>query len=497
MTKPKVHVIYTGGTIGSRPRDDDDPDSPQYVVPWQQLENATPELGKLQKHIDIEAYSFANPLDSCNIGPAEWAEMATAIVKHYDACEGFVILHGTDTMVYTAAALSFMLRNLGKPVVITGAQRSAMVDIRNDATQNFITAVTIACPSYSKIPAIPEVVIYFGGRILRGNRTVKMDTSGYQAYTSPSIPPLGEAGNRVSIDETLLRHGPSLRLQPILKLERAVAPIFIYPGIQETEMVRRQLDVPGLRAAIVHAYGSGDIPTAPEFLQVFRDAHDRGIILVAVTQCMRGAVELGIYDTSAMLLAAGFISADDISKEAAQCKLMTLLGDPDIGFDEVEDLFQRNLAGEQSKSTFVTRFPGADRKEVSGPAQKGDAVGAFRVPARPLAGEEWDPGRIHQVVLWLRGARMPGAEAKPSTVTVFANANDGDVLDDSHPGYAGTYRKYWSPDVPVLTFDVTRAVAPIARPGGRFSFTVVMETPGLTLSWDSVELAVVVRETAR
>jgi len=197
-----VLVIYTGGTIGSKPRDPD-PDSPQVVVPWGELQNATPELVKLiQRGLRIECESI-EPLDSCNIGPKAWQQIAGIIRDHYDEYEGFVILHGTDTMVYTASALSFMLRELGKPVILTGAQRSAMVDVRNDATQNFITSVLLAAPLFSKVPVVPEVCIYFGGKLLRGNRTIKRDTAGYDAYESPNLPPLGEVGDKIVIHEDL------------------------------------------------------------------------------------------------------------------------------------------------------------------------------------------------------------------------------------------------------------------------------------------------------
>ncbi|NJL27273.1 MAG: asparaginase [Thermoanaerobaculia bacterium] len=160
-TSGGVFVIYTGGTIGSAPRDPGDPDSPQKVVPWDDLMKATPELEDLKKKgCHIGCHSFPKPLDSCNVGPAEWAEMAQVIADNYEKYNGFVILHGTDTMVYSASALSFMLRDLGKPVVLTGAQRSALVDARNDATQNVITSILIANPAFSGLPVVPEVTIF-------------------------------------------------------------------------------------------------------------------------------------------------------------------------------------------------------------------------------------------------------------------------------------------------------------------------------------------------
>src|ERR1043165_844741 len=199
-----ILVIYTGGTIGATPRDPDR-DRPQVVVPWEKLEQGTPELQILKSRgLRLECVEL-NPLDSCNVGPREWQQIAGIIEQRYNDFKGFVILHGTDTMVYTASALSFMLRELAKPVILTGAQRSALVDVRNDASQNFITAILLACPSFSKIPVVPDVCIYFGGKLLRGNRTVKRDTAGYDAYESPNFPPLGEVGDRIVIHEKQVR----------------------------------------------------------------------------------------------------------------------------------------------------------------------------------------------------------------------------------------------------------------------------------------------------
>jgi L-asparaginase len=164
-----VLVIYTGGTIGSKPRDPD-PDSPQVVVPWEELRDATLTLAKRGLRVECEAIT---PLDSCNVGPNEWQQIATIIERRYNEFEGFVILHGTDTMVYTASALSFMLRELAKPVILTGAQRSALVDVRNDASQNFVTALLLAAPSYSGTSIVPEVCIYFGGMRHRGLRSLR------------------------------------------------------------------------------------------------------------------------------------------------------------------------------------------------------------------------------------------------------------------------------------------------------------------------------------
>ena len=198
MKNKGVLVIYTGGTIGSRPRDIEDPESPQVVVPWEVLEEGTPELKKVKDRFPVDCVSI-KPLDSCNVGPEEWREMGKIVFDNHDKYEGFVILHGTDTMVYSASALSFMLQNLQKPVIFTGAQRSALVDIRNDATQNLLTAIELANPVFYNRPSLPEACIYFGGKLMRGNRTIKRDTSGYETYESPNYAHLAEVGDNSNV----------------------------------------------------------------------------------------------------------------------------------------------------------------------------------------------------------------------------------------------------------------------------------------------------------
>jgi L-asparaginase len=497
-----VLVIYTGGTIGSKPRDPD-PESPQFVVPWEELQEGTPELKRLaQRGMNIECESV-QPMDSCNVGPKEWQEIAAIIEKRYHDFQGFVILHGTDTMVYTASALSFMLRELAKPVILTGAQRSALVDVRNDATQNFITALHIACPTYSKLPVVPEVCIYFGGVLLRGNRAVKKDTESYEAYESPNLPPLGEFGNRQIIHANRLRPMPDAkrRFNVRKSLDTNVTSILIYPGIQETDLVKRQLDglaqresnrPDGVKAAIVMAYGSGDIPTLwPAWLDIYRKAHDQGMVLVAVSQSKRGSVELGIYETSALLLELGFVAAWDITLEAALCKLMVLLGDPDLTQEEIEDSYQRALAGEQSSSVFITRYPlkagSVERVETQQPA-------SVRVPGRPVEAG-WDPAQVEKALLRFRGAKILFSGKPPVLFSVYLNLDKPEDASADHPGYAGQFKKEPADkEDQIVVFDVTRALTALVKPGERVSFTIFLETSGAVFSWNTVELAVIVKE---
>jgi L-asparaginase len=497
-----VLVIYTGGTIGSRPRDPD-PDSPQIVVPWAELEKGTPELQILKnKGLRVECEEI-EPLDSCNVGPKEWQQIASIIERRYNEFEGFVILHGTDTMVFTASALSFMLREQSKPVILTGAQRSALVDVRNDAAQNFITALLLAAPSFSNIPVVPEVCIYFGGKLLRGNRTVKRDTAGYEAYESPNLAPLGEVGDRIVIHEARVRNLPDAgrRFNVRKKLDTNVTTVLIYPGIQETDLAKRQLEGltarqsdrdDNLKAAIVMAYGSGNIPTLwPSWLEEFRAARNRGTVIATVSQCKRGAVELGIYETSALLLELGFVAASDITVEAALCKLMVLLGDPDLTQEEVEENYQRAIAGEQSSSVFLTKFP----VKAGSVARSGPEPVSVRVPGRPLEGG-WHPSQVGRALLRFRGAKLTTSQNPPVLFSVYLNLDRLEDATKDHPGYAGEFKKEptGDKDDQIVLFDVTRVLTAMVKPGERASFTVVLDTPGSEFSWSSVELAIITKE---
>jgi L-asparaginase len=498
-----VLVIYTGGTIGSKPRDPD-PDSPQVVVPWEVLQEGTPELSKLKgKGLKVDCEEI-EPLDSCNVGPKEWQQIASIIERRYNDYDGFVILHGTDTMVYTASALSFMLRELAKPVILTGAQRSALVDVRNDASQNFITAILLAAPAFSKIPVVPEVCIYFGGKLLRGNRTVKRDTAGYDAYESPNLAPLGEVGDRIVIHESRVRPMPDAgrRFNVRKSLDTNVTTVLVYPGIQQTDLVKRQLDglaarpsdrADGLKAAVVMAYGSGNIPTLwPDWLETFRQARNNSMVIATVSQSKRGAVELGIYETSALLLELGFVAANDVTLEAALCKLMVLLGDPDLSQEEVEESYQRALVGEQSSSVFITKYP----LKAGSVQHQDDQAASVRVPGRPLEGG-WQPAQVERALLRFRGAKLSYSGRPPVKFSVYMNLDRPEDATTEHPGYAGQFKKEpATKEDQIILFDVTRVLTALVKPGDRASFTVFIDTKGADFSWESVELAIIAKETS-
>jgi L-asparaginase len=348
-----VLVVYTGGTIGSMPRDPLDPKSPLVVVDWAEFRCRTSSLSPRLADGSVNARYIGfnvdgaslEPLDSCNIGPDYWVELARVIEESYDRYEGFIVLHGTDTMVYTASALSFMLQGLGKPVVLTGAQRSHLANVRNDALQNLLTSLLIANPKHAGLPVVPEVSIFFHEELLRGNRSRKVNASGFAAFKSPNYPPLAAAGESIVVDRrVLLPPGKGLRLRS--HIEPNVASVIFFPGIQEASILQDVLADPKLKGVVLMTYGAGTVPSDPRVLDPIRDAVKHGVVAVAVTQCGGGRVELDRYEASAHLLEAGVVSGRDITPEAALVKLMVLLGDPELGPPEVRQLLGQDIAGE-------------------------------------------------------------------------------------------------------------------------------------------------------
>jgi hypothetical protein len=286
----------------------------------------------------------------------------------------------------------------------------------------------------------------------------------------------------------------------------------VYPGIQETDLAKRQLDglaqrpserPDGLKGAIVMAYGSGNIPTLwPEWLDAFRSARDQGMVVATVSQCKRGAVELGVYETSALLLELGFVAASDITLEAALCKLMVLLGDPDLTQDEVEETYQRALVGEQSSSVFLTKFPvksGSVKRE-------GEQAASVRIPGRSLEGG-WSPGHVERALLRFRGARLSTTGNPPVLFSVYMNLDRLEDANPDHPGYAGQAKKEPTTknaegdkitfkEDQIILFDITHVLTAMVKPGDRASFTVFIDSKGAEFSWNSVELAIITKEVS-
>jgi len=339
----KVLLIYTGGTIGMRRNRHTGALEP---LDFEHLLQRVPELQHVDTHIDT--YQFAPPIDSSDMSTSHWQQLARVIAEGYDDYDGFVVLHGTDTMAYTASALSFMLENLTKPVVFTGSQLP-IGQLRTDGKENLITSIEIAAAKDVNGRArVPEVGIYFGGHLLRGNRTTKQSAEEFNAFESYNYPHLVEAGvNIVYHDGRMLRPNWQTPMTPHYELDNSVVIFSLFPGIGE-DYVRHIISMPHLKAIVMRTYGSGNAPQHPGLLAALADCCRRGQVVVNVSQCMQGSVQMERYDSGYHLQQAGVVSCVDSTVEAAVTKLMYLLprfpGQPDT----VRRLMATSIRGEIS-----------------------------------------------------------------------------------------------------------------------------------------------------
>ena len=314
--KAKILLVYTGGTIGMSK---DFETGALKAFNFNKLLQKIPELKQLD--CAIETYSFEEPIDSSNMNPKQWCNIASVIEQHYNAFDGFVVLHGSDTMSYSASALSFMLENLNKPVVFTGSQLP-IGDLRTDAKENLITAIQIASLLEDGKPMIKEVCLYFEYKLYRGNRTTKINAEHFKAFTSPNYPELVESGVHLKLYPELFLVSESQK--PLLihtKMDANMVIIKMFPGMSET-VLAGILFIKGLKGIVLETYGSGNAPTEDWFLNLLRKAILEGLYIVNVTQCSGGSVNMGQYETSTVLKEIGVISGNDITTEAAITKLM-------------------------------------------------------------------------------------------------------------------------------------------------------------------------------
>ena len=338
--RKRLMIIYTGGTIGM-------------------IRN--PETGALEtfnfdhlcKHVPeinefgyaIHNYQFDPPIDSSDMCPELWAHLVKIIDYNYDSFDGFVILHGTDTMAYTAAALSFMLENLGKPVILTGSQLPIGV-LRTDGKENLLTAIELAAAQDKDgHPMVPEVCVFFGQYLYRGNRCTKSNSEHFNAFSSYNYPPLAKTGININYNPANIRQvAASQPFSPPYEADAGVVALTLFPGIKK-ELIENVMQMDGIKGIILRTYGSGNAPTKDWLAEAIAKATESGKVVVNITQCQSGGVTMGLYETSRQLLDAGVVSGHDMTIEAAITKLMILFG---RGFraSEVRQLMSRNIAGE-------------------------------------------------------------------------------------------------------------------------------------------------------
>lgn len=338
--KSKVLLIYTGGTIGMM---QDAKTGQLKPFDFKQLTDQIPELNKFD--VMLSAISFANPIDSSDMQPSVWIEIAKMIEKNYDKVDGFVVLHGSDTMSFTASALSFMLENLNKPIILTGSQLPIGM-IRTDGKENLITAIEIAAAKEKGKSIVSEVCIYFEYQLYRGNRTHKFNAEHFQAFQSANYPVLAEAGVHLKYTQSALQKGNGKKLKVHTSLDSNIAILKMFPGITQN-VVEAILNAKNVKAIILETFGSGNASTQKWFIDALQKAIDKGIVILNVTQCNAGKVEQGKYATSAAFKKIGVIGSSDITSEAAVAKLMFVLGTTS-NKKEIEKLLKRDLRGEMT-----------------------------------------------------------------------------------------------------------------------------------------------------
>lgn len=333
----KILIIYTGGTIGMV---NDAKTGTLIPFDFEQIKENVPELARLDYQLSV--HSFDPILDSSNMDPEVWAALAELIFSEYNSYDGFVVLHGSDTMSFTASALSFMLQNLAKPVVLTGSQLP-IGEIRTDAKENLITALEIAATKKDGQAMVPEVCVYFDYQLFRGNRSIKYNSEKFEAFASPNYPILAEAGVNLDFYQNYILPIPTQPFHIQTKVNANIGVLKMYPGI--TENAVKAITCANVDAIVLEAFGSGNTTTAPWFINCLQQAIDQGKIIVDISQCKGGSVQLGVYETSRKLQQMGIKSGYDMTFEATVTKLMYLMGQ-NLSNAEVKAMLEVAIAGE-------------------------------------------------------------------------------------------------------------------------------------------------------